>query len=96
MHKMTARSAKWMATVKANFAKATGKPVEAWVKRARAKGMDGDVAATRRWLGVRGQALGEQRNVGAPIRTELSPSPVNLTSQAQPHTSKRRHPSHCA
>ncbi len=47
---MTARSAKWMETVKANFAKATGKPVEAWVKRARAKGMDGDVAATRRWL----------------------------------------------
>lgn len=47
---MTARSAKWTETVKANFAKATGKTVEAWVKRACAKGMDRDVAATRRWL----------------------------------------------
>ncbi|MGD0527299.1 MAG: DUF5655 domain-containing protein [Polyangiaceae bacterium] len=50
MRKMTARSAKWMETVKANFAKATGKPVDAWVKGARTKGMDRDVAAARRWL----------------------------------------------
>ena len=47
---MTARSAKWMESVKANFAKATGKPVEAWVKRAKAQGFDKDIHATRRWL----------------------------------------------
>src|SRR5579883_81800 len=35
MRQMTERSAKWMETVKANFPKATGKPVEAWVARAR-------------------------------------------------------------
>jgi Domain of unknown function (DUF5655) len=50
MRKMTERSAKWMATVKANFAKATGKPVEAWVKLARANRMAGDASTARRWL----------------------------------------------
>jgi hypothetical protein len=50
MRQMTERSAKWMETVKANFAKATGKPVEAWVKRARDKGFDRDIRETRKWL----------------------------------------------
>ena len=50
MRQMTERSAKWMASVKANFAKATGKPVEAWVALARANGFDRDVAQTRKWL----------------------------------------------
>ncbi len=48
--RMTARSAKWMESVMANFATATGKPVEAWVKQARAQGFDEDVKASRRWL----------------------------------------------
>jgi hypothetical protein len=47
---MTERSAKWMASVKANFAKATGKPVEAWADLARSQGYDRDVAGARRWL----------------------------------------------
>ena len=47
---MTERSAKWMESVKANFAKATGKPVEAWVKQAKAEGLDKDVKESRRWL----------------------------------------------
>jgi Domain of unknown function (DUF5655)/Domain of unknown function (DUF4287) len=50
MVQMTERSAKWMATVKANFAKATGKPVDAWVALARKHGFDRDAAATRAWL----------------------------------------------
>jgi hypothetical protein len=50
MPTMTARSAKWMESVKANFAKATGRPVEAWVKRAKSQGFDKDIHATRRWL----------------------------------------------
>jgi hypothetical protein len=47
---MTERSAKWMESVKANFAKATGKTVEGWVDRARKAGFDKDVSASRRWL----------------------------------------------
>jgi hypothetical protein len=47
---MTERSAKWMASVKANFAKATGKPVEAWVDLARSQGHGGDIAQARKWL----------------------------------------------
>jgi hypothetical protein len=47
---MTERSAKWMESVKANFAKATGKPVEAWVERAKKAGFDKDAAVARRWL----------------------------------------------
>lgn len=39
-----------METVRANFPKATGKPVEAWVARARARGMDRDVKAARAFL----------------------------------------------
>ena len=50
MRQMTERSAKWVAAVKANFAKATGKPVEAWVKRARDRGFDKDVKESRKWL----------------------------------------------
>jgi hypothetical protein len=50
MRQLTERSAKWMEGVKANFAKATGKPVEAWVDLARSHGFDRDVTATRRWL----------------------------------------------
>jgi len=50
MRQMTERSAKWMETVKANFAKATGRPVEAWVKRARDKGFDEDIKQARKWL----------------------------------------------
>jgi hypothetical protein len=50
MRQMTERSAKWMAGVKANFAKATGKPVEAWVKRARDRGFGKDVKESRKWL----------------------------------------------
>jgi Domain of unknown function (DUF5655) len=48
--KMTERSAKWMEGVKANFAKATGKPIEAWVKRAKAGGFDKDPKVARAWL----------------------------------------------
>ncbi len=50
MPQMTARSAKWMESVKANFAEATGKSLEAWMKRAKAQGFDKDVKATRKWL----------------------------------------------
>jgi hypothetical protein len=50
MHQMTERSAKWVESVKANFANATGKPVEEWVKRARARGFDKDIKAARKWL----------------------------------------------
>ena len=50
MRKMTERAAKWMETVKANFPKATGKPVEAWVALARKQGVDGDVREARKWL----------------------------------------------
>jgi hypothetical protein len=50
MRKMTERSAKWMETVKANFPKATGKPVEAWVALARKHGVGGDVREARKWL----------------------------------------------
>src|SRR6516162_9059466 len=50
MPQMTERSAKWMASVKANFAKATGKPVEAWVDLARSQGHGDDLARTRKWL----------------------------------------------
>jgi hypothetical protein len=50
MRQMTERSAKWMETVKANFPKATGKPVEAWVALARKSGACGDVARARKWL----------------------------------------------
>jgi Domain of unknown function (DUF5655) len=50
MPQMTERSAKWMASVKANFAKATGKPVEAWVDLARSQGYGKDLAPTRKWL----------------------------------------------
>jgi hypothetical protein len=50
MRQMTERSAKWMASVKANFAKATGKPVEAWVDLARSQGHGRDIAQARRWL----------------------------------------------
>ena len=50
MKKMTERSAKWMESVKANFAEATGKPLEAWVKRAKAQGFDKEIKASRKWL----------------------------------------------
>jgi hypothetical protein len=50
MPQMTQRSAKWMESVKANFAEATGKPLEAWVKRAKAQGFDKDIKASRKWL----------------------------------------------
>lgn len=50
MHGMTERSAKWMKSVKANFAAATGKPVEAWVERARELGLDKDIKEARTWL----------------------------------------------
>jgi hypothetical protein len=50
MHRMTERSAKWMESVKANFAKTTGKPIEAWVERAKAQGFDKDIKVSRRWL----------------------------------------------
>jgi hypothetical protein len=50
MRQMTERSAKWMEGVKANFAKATGKTVDAWVERARKQGLEGDVRAARQWL----------------------------------------------
>ncbi len=50
MRQMTERSAKWMESVKTNFAKATGKPVEAWVKRAKSRGFDKDIKESRRWL----------------------------------------------
>jgi hypothetical protein len=50
MRQMTARSAKWMESVKANFAEATGKPVEHWVQRAKARGFDKDIGETRKWL----------------------------------------------
>jgi hypothetical protein len=50
MRQLTERSAKWMEGVKANFTKATGKPVEAWAKRARAQGFGTDVAKARKWL----------------------------------------------
>jgi hypothetical protein len=48
--RMTARSAKWMESVMANFATATGKPAEAWVKQVKAQGFDRDIKASRRWL----------------------------------------------
>lgn len=47
---MTDRAAKWMATVRANFPKATGKPVEAWIDLARSQGFDQDIAKTRKWF----------------------------------------------
>jgi hypothetical protein len=50
MRQMTERSAKWMETVKANFPKATGKPVEAWVGLARKHGVHRDAREARRWL----------------------------------------------
>ena len=50
MRQMTERSAKWVESVKANFAEATGKPVEVWVKRARSAGFDKDIKETRKWL----------------------------------------------
>lgn len=50
MRKMTERSAKWMETVKANFPKATGRPVEAWVALARKHGVHRDAREARRWL----------------------------------------------
>jgi hypothetical protein len=50
MGQMTERSAKWVESVKANFAEATGKPLEAWVKRAKSQGFDKDIKATRKWL----------------------------------------------
>jgi hypothetical protein len=50
MRQMTERSAKWMETVKANFEGATGKPVEAWVARAKKQGLDRDEKAARKWL----------------------------------------------
>lgn len=50
MRQMTERSAKWMESVKANFASATGKPVEAWVARAKKQGLDEDEKAARKWL----------------------------------------------
>jgi hypothetical protein len=39
-----------MESVKANFAAATGKPVEAWVERARKLGFDKDIKESRKWL----------------------------------------------
>jgi hypothetical protein len=50
MPQMTERSEKWMASVKANFAGATGKTVEQWVQRARSRGFDRDIREARRWL----------------------------------------------
>jgi Domain of unknown function (DUF5655)/Domain of unknown function (DUF4287) len=50
MPQMTERSAKWMESVKANFTKATGKPVEAWVALARSQGHGEDIARARKWL----------------------------------------------
>lgn len=42
MPQMTERSAKWMASVKANFAKATGRPLDAWIDLARSQGFSRD------------------------------------------------------
>jgi hypothetical protein len=50
MIQMTERSAKWMASVRANFAKATGRPLEAWLSLARSAGVAEDVAKARKWL----------------------------------------------
>jgi hypothetical protein len=50
MRQMTERSRKWMESVKANFADATGKPVEAWVERAKSRGYDKDIKVSRKWL----------------------------------------------
>ncbi len=50
MRQMTERSAKWMESVKANFASATGKPVEVWIARAKKQGVDSDAKAARAWL----------------------------------------------
>jgi hypothetical protein len=47
---MTERSVKWMASVQANFAKATGRPLEAWLDLARSEGFGRDVGAARKWL----------------------------------------------
>jgi hypothetical protein len=50
MAQMTERAAKWMKTVEANFAGATGQPVETWVARARRAGVAKDTKAARTWL----------------------------------------------
>jgi uncharacterized protein DUF5655/uncharacterized protein DUF4287 len=50
MRQMTERSAKWMASVKANFAKATGRTLDAWVDLVRSKGFGRDIAEARTWL----------------------------------------------
>lgn len=70
MRQMTERSAKWMATVKANFAEATGKPVEAWVALARSSGFDRDVAQARKWLKEKKGLTMVQANY---VLTELFP-----------------------
>jgi hypothetical protein len=70
MRQMTERSAKWMATVKANFAKATGKPVEAWVDLAKSRGFGSDVAQARKWLKEKQGLTMVQANY---VLTELFP-----------------------
>ncbi len=50
MPQMTERSAKWMASVKANFAKATGRPLDVWLDLARSQGFGRDIAEARKWL----------------------------------------------
>jgi hypothetical protein len=50
MRQLTERSAKWMEGVRAKFEEATGKPVEHWVKRVRAKGFGEDPKLARKWL----------------------------------------------
>lgn len=70
MRQMTERSAKWMASVKANFATATGKPVEAWVAITRASGFDRDVAQARKWLKEKKGLTMVQANF---VLTELFP-----------------------
>jgi hypothetical protein len=50
MRQMTERSRKWMETVKANFEKASGKPVEGWVALLKKKGLAGDAKAARAFL----------------------------------------------
>jgi hypothetical protein len=52
MNKLTKRTAKWMASVAANFAVASRKPIEEWVKLAKRAGVAGDRKRARQWLRV--------------------------------------------
>ena len=72
MHRMTERSAKWMESVKSNFAAATGRPVEAWVDRARKLGLDKDIKEARKWLKEKQGLTMVQANY---VLTSLFPEP---------------------